>query len=124
MGVIGKVGNFYCGTRMCACEGGSPTNNWCPYRCLSAPTHHPLNPSSFFSTKSIIVLITGKHRHNVSNYKGLNRKSLVQIQKLWIPYSEFLISKYEYVTSQICYKLLRFEGQDEKDFTRYSNITF
>jgi len=21
MGVIGKVGNFYCGTRMCACEG-------------------------------------------------------------------------------------------------------
>jgi len=34
MGVIGKVGNFYCGTCMCACEGANPTNNWCPYRCL------------------------------------------------------------------------------------------
>lgn len=40
MGVIGKVGNFYCGTRMCACEGGNPTKNRCPYRCLSAPINH------------------------------------------------------------------------------------
>jgi hypothetical protein len=69
-------------------------------------------------------LKNGEHRHNVSNHKGLNRQSLVQIQKIWIPYSEFVISKYEYVTSQICYKLLRFGGQDEKDFTGYSNITF
>jgi len=54
----------------------------------------------------------------------LNRESLVQIQKLWIIYSEFLIPKYEYVTFQICYIIYIFGGQDEKDFTRNSNIPF
>ena len=38
--------------------------------------------------------------------------------------NEKLQPKYEYVTFQICYKLLRFGGQDGKDFTHNSHIPF
>ena len=44
------------------------------------------------------MLTNGRHRCKIRNYRGLNLQSLVQIQKLWILYSESLIPKYEYGT--------------------------
>ena len=41
-----------------------------------------------------------KIRCIVRKYNGLNRQSLVQIQVIWIIYSEFLFAKCEYVTFQ------------------------
>ena len=37
-----KVKGIYIVFRMCACEGANPTNNRCPYRCLSAPINHTI----------------------------------------------------------------------------------
>jgi len=43
----------------------------------------------------------------------LIRQSLVQIQELWIIYSEFLIPKYEYVTFQTYFLSLLVKYKDE-----------
>ena len=38
---------------------------------------------------NIRVLTNGRHRSIVRKYNGLNRQSLVQIQKMWINFSKF-----------------------------------
>ena len=61
----------------------------------------------------IKVLTYGRHRCTIRKYMGLNRQSLVQVQKLWKIYLESLIEKNEYVTFQTYSLSLLVKEKDE-----------
>ena len=68
---------------MCVCEGGHPTNNRCPYRCLSALICHVLSATIHPDLKRTLVAMSERKGMSVSQVTDeVLYTGLVEMQEL------------------------------------------
>jgi len=78
-----KVKGIYIDFRMCVCEGGHPTNNRCPYRCLSALICHVLSATIHPDLKRTLVAMSERKGMSVSQVTDeVLYTGLVEMQEL------------------------------------------